>query len=252
METSSRTDFRNLMRCLGMAVCLPGCAASSPQTASVSTPVTPGVFEGDLRKLPTLESWKPGDPVRVIEQKETGGAEDETPATIQGPVMGTVTPSKSGESAEAVRDTGPGLSIRIEGDAFTVADRKGSRLAGPAHFGSLWRRPGGACAAREDGALAARYDRRAGRWLLGRFLPSEGRAPARLCLAVARTSDPLTGGWHLYELETPRTLDLAGLAVRSDTYVIPPPGGSPAGVFSLARSRLLAGEPATGSWVADE
>ena len=232
------------------AAAVVGCGASSPPEASVGPPVKPGVFEGDLRKLPIVKTWKPGDPVRVIEQQETGAGETGTPSTIQGPAVGpAVAPSISGANAEALSEIGPGHVIQTQGAAFAVADRQGRRLAGPAHLGSLWSRPGGACAAQEDGVMVARYDRRAGRWLLSRSLAS---APPRLCLAVSRTSDLLAGGWHLYDFETPVPLDIAGLAVQSGAYVVPPRNGTRAGVFSLERARLLEGEPAVGRWVGSE
>lgn len=52
----------------------PAFAASEPSPSSKPTvvkpipiePVTPQVFEGDVRDLPKAERWKPGDPVREV------------------------------------------------------------------------------------------------------------------------------------------------------------------------------------------
>jgi hypothetical protein len=50
----------------------------------VSEPVTPNVLDTDLHELPTMQPWKPGDPIRVLEGlEETGespseGGESET------------------------------------------------------------------------------------------------------------------------------------------------------------------------------
>src|SRR6185503_9974443 len=81
---------------LAAAVAVLGCAASSPPDASVGALVTPAVFEGDLRRLPTAKTWKPGDPVRVIEQKESGPGETGTPSTTQGPNVGPAVPPAGG------------------------------------------------------------------------------------------------------------------------------------------------------------
>jgi hypothetical protein len=40
----------------------------------VSEPVAPEVLDTDLHALPTVKPWKPGDPIRVIEELDETSA----------------------------------------------------------------------------------------------------------------------------------------------------------------------------------
>ncbi|MDA2911627.1 hypothetical protein MYX04_11960 [Nitrospiraceae bacterium AH_259_D15_M11_P09] len=50
----------------GGGVLRPGPRAPGPQRPLVSEPSKPGVFEKDLRTLPTVKPWKPGDAIREV------------------------------------------------------------------------------------------------------------------------------------------------------------------------------------------
>ena len=43
--------------------------AEEVPVTEISAPVTPFVFDGDLRDLPRPEQWKPGDPVKEIPRR---------------------------------------------------------------------------------------------------------------------------------------------------------------------------------------
>jgi hypothetical protein len=47
----------------------------------VSAPVTPSSWDGDVRNLPTVPEWKPGDPVRIVPRGDGDRPRDEIEET---------------------------------------------------------------------------------------------------------------------------------------------------------------------------
>ena len=190
-----------------------------PDPSSVE--VQARVFEGDLRDLPLAQRWQSdevetleaaGEPVArsrrvasspqrrrlrrdpLLELQENVSADDvEISFTLPELVV---------ETQEQRRPAPPralgevGLRhyaqvIQLGGrSALSFYDKSTHEvLAGPLSLGSIWPKSDGC--ANAWGTLL--YDHLADRWLL-----SQSRED-RLCVSVSRTSDPIRGGWWLYQ-----------------------------------------------------
>lgn len=241
--------------------------------ASQSDPVTPRVFSGDLRRLPTARAWRPGDPVRVVPKRarppQRPGPQAMPQQPARDPLLG-LAGAKQGGKAPALSsapdlnfegipftgtfppdpngDVGPNHYIQMVNDLdgggslFAIYDKAGHLLAGPTSLRSLWN-AGGGCAT-GGGDPIVLYDRLANRWLLSEFASTGNN----LCLYVSRTPDPVAGGWYLYDFETPNFPDYPKYAVWPDAYYVSTNEYSteliPA-VYALDRIRMLNGQPAT-------
>jgi hypothetical protein len=172
-------------------------------------PAIPEVLAGDLRRLPALAPWPPGKSVQIVR-------------------------SATGRHA-----------LQFMDGAFAVHEVSGALAAGPFAFESLWRdaRDSGACKAGSDQPLTVRYDQRGGRWLLSRWArPAPGSA-FHLCSALSRTSDPVAGGWYLYDLLLPMYRAGTALEPGAETYSLVIDLGGAQVLFAFDRARMLAGDP---------
>ena len=129
---------------------------------------------------------------------------------------------------------------------FEIFDKQGTVLAGPSFVNLLWAGAGGNCQTNNAGDPDVRYDQAADRWVIMQFtLPAQ----TDFCVAVSRTSDPVTGGWFLYEFPTGGIgNDYPKLAVWPDAYYLGSQRGFPSAgsdAWALDRTRMLAGSPAT-------
>ncbi len=225
----------------------------SPQP-TVQPPVTPKETGKDLRKLPPSEPPKPGEPVREVpDLKRTEIPSKRGPAVpevLAGDLrrLPALEPWPPGKSVRIVRPQGSAAAryaIHVTEGAFAVREGADDRQAGPFAFESLWRdtRGSGSCRAGSDQPLAVRYDPPAGRWLLSRWaLPAPGSS-FHLCAALSRTSDPVAGGWYLYDLLLPiyRAGAVLEPGAKASSLVIDVGGAQVQ--FNFDRSRMLTGAP---------
>ena len=160
-----------------------------------------------------------------------------SPLTFDGiPATGVAPP-------DTVGDVGPKHYIQMVNISFAIYDKSGSLLAGPSPINALWAGFGGPCEANNNGDPIVRYDQLADRWVLTQFAFFAGRE----CIAVSRTSDPVAGGWYLYEFPTPSTPDYPKVGVWPDGYYMGTQRGFPGGgldVFAFDRVKMLSGLPA--------
>lgn len=233
--------------------------------------VTPAAFSGDIRSLPTLPAWKPGDEQREVPRiqhqrtpaasssENTGG--DNPPAadtlldqqlnTAAGPenrAFSTLVVDIPGISytgvvpPDPVGEVGPNHYIQMvnagAGSVFSVYNKSGGLIAGPTVLSTLWT-AGGACASGRGDPIVL-YDTLADRWLMSEFA-SFGN---HLCVYVSQTSDPVVGGWFLYDFAVPQFPDYPKYAVWPDAYYVSSNESNPA-AYALDRNRMLSGLPAT-------
>jgi hypothetical protein len=207
------------------------------------------VFEGDLRDLPKAKDWEPGNPIieipkRLYSSPESGLSQGNTPNEIEPRSFSVPDLNFEGQSftgvfpPDTVGEVGLNHYIQLVnasgGTIINVYDKDGTHIAGPVALDLLWT-AGGACASGRGDPIVL-YDTLADRWLMSEFAASGNH----LCMYISQTSDPLGGGWYLYDFPTPSFPDYPKYAVWPDAYYVSSNEFSPA-VYALDRSKMLNG-----------
>ena len=233
---------------------------SVQRNPEVSAPVAAWVFNGDLRTLPKVRDWEPGDPIKEIPRRSTKipPAVPE-PAPVMDPLRALVSTAKApnvigppllnfdggGFSAVNPPDTvgdvglnhyiqlinfGSGTQMRI----YNKAD--GSLAAGPIALDTL-----GAPAPCNNGFgdPIVVFDQFASRWLVSEFSSSGNR----MCVYISQTSDPINGGWFGYAMQAPIFPDYPKYGVWPDAYYVGT-NESTAAAYAFDRAAMLTGAPA--------
>ena len=219
-------------------------AAPAQETAALG-PFQPSFFRGDLRDLPTVAPWQPGDPIKDIPDKHGWPIELRQPVNPPGwsedPLRGhqrkhdeesAPTPALTAplhnfdgidfqgvNPSDPVLDVGPryviaatnGNNDTILGSVFVVHDKAtGERVAGPTTIASL----SPTCVAGFSDPIVM-YDEIAERWMMAEISVAVNNL---VCLYVSRTDDPVTGGWVSYAITTPVLPDYPKFGVWRDGY----------------------------------
>ncbi|MCP3977850.1 MAG: hypothetical protein GY716_00775 [bacterium] len=239
-----------------------------------SEPVTPFIFDGDLRDLPAPPEWKPGDPVREIPRRFYPSPEDEEQYTPSGithvdelyeaqrdfaPRAGGsfTTPSRSFPGRnytgvnppDTVGDVGPNHYIQMVnasgGTVVTIWDKAEPTPNQLTTF-ALDSLGSGQCASGFGDPIVL-YDRLAERWMLSEFSSSGNN----LCLYISQTPDPVSGGWFNYGYTAPSFPDYPKYGVwptdangGEGSYIVTANDGGP-GIYALDRGAMLSGSPGT-------
>jgi hypothetical protein len=236
----------------------------------VSAPVTPFVFDGDVRDLPAPPSWRPGDPVKEIPRRlypppgeASQPADSPEPfvdllheAQLFAPDHTTVAftvPSRNfpGQGytgvnpPDTVGDVGPShyiQSINAGGGAVVRIYDKAEPVPNTLATFSMDSLGSGNCASGYGDPIVL-YDRLADRWLISEFSSSGNR----LCVYISQTPDPVSGGWYNYNFQAPSFPDYPKYAVwptdangGDGSYIVTANDGSN-GVYALSRGAMLTG-----------
>ncbi len=241
-------------------------AAGIPGRPVVSLPVVP-VLSPPLRETSALDAG-PAEP-RVARNEfplphrgtPAGFAAAEDPAVQR--VFGLSAPSPSGVSFDGgsyggnyppdpTGAVGPNHYIQWVNVKFTVFDKAGTKLYGPANGTTLFTPLGGLCASWNDGDPVVSYDALADRWILTQFAVNPvDPVFSHQCVAVSRTGDPL-GSWYLYDYMSgvDGLADYPKWAVWTDAYYMSAHlfdsnlvYDAPI-LFAFERTKMLAGLPA--------
>jgi hypothetical protein len=237
--------------------------------AEQGAPVTPYVFEGDLRDLPAPVKWRPGDPVKEIPRRHYPAPGDQTDvspvsfgpdplleqqaAAPRNTSRAFTTPSRNfaglGYSGvnppDTVGDVGPNHYIQSinsgSGSQVRIWDKAEPTPNVLATF-SLDSLGSGNCASGRGDPVVL-YDRLADRWMLSEFSNSGNY----LCVYVSQTPDPVSGGWYNYGFQAPTFPDYPKYGVwptdannGAGSYIVTANDGGP-GVYALDRGKMLAG-----------
>ena len=241
----------------------------------VGAPVSPTVYDGDLRDLPAAPQWRPGDPIREIPMRRylpPGAPPPPEPTSGVDPLLQRQLEAAADATRGSFQFTSPtrnfaGMGYSGVNPPDTVGD------VGPDHYVQSINTGGGADVrvfnkAQPNPAVLATirldtlgsgqcgsgfgdpivlYDRQAERWMIAEFSGS-GNA---LCVYISQTPDPVTGGWYAYNFAMPSFPDYPKFAVWATdanggdgSYVVTANDGGP-GVIALDRGRMLVGQSAS-------
>ena len=218
--------------------------AVAQETATLG-PFQPYFFRGDLRDLPTVAGWQPGDPIKDVPDKHGWPIELRQPVNPPGwsedslrghqrkhdeettPAPALTVPLHNFDAidfqgvnpSDPVLDVGKrhviaatnGNNDTILGSVFVVHDKlTGARVAGPTTIASL----SPTCVAGFSDPIVM-YDEIADRWMMAEISVAVNNL---VCMYVSLTDDPVTGGWVSYAITTPVLPDYPKFGIWRDGY----------------------------------
>ena len=195
-------------------------AATSDRAASVQ----------DVRTLPVLKPWQPGDPIPVRPNRVIRPVPDAAAAVAAEPpqpaerttLLPSVlsrrfvvegTPFTGPSPPDPTGAVGPNHFVQAvnasSSSAIAIYDKSGKKVAGPFRLGSLYPNASHPCRTDGVGDPVVVFDYQASRWLLME-LTSGGNT---LCLYVSNNSNPVSGGFKAFTITPPEFPDYAKLGV---------------------------------------
>jgi hypothetical protein len=235
--------------------------AAVQRNPEVSAPVKAWVYNGDLRDLPKVPDWQPGDPIKEIPRRSTKvpppvpepppmadpllwlRSTAKAPNVIGPPILNFNGGGFSGVNPpDTVGDVGPIHYIQLinfsSGTQMRIYDKtNGTLVAGPIALDTLGA-PAPCNAGLGDPVVL--WDQLANRWLVSEFSTSGNR----MCVYISQTADPVGGGWFGYAMQALSFPDYPKYGVWPDAYYAGT-NESTAAAYAMDRSAMLTGAPAT-------
>jgi hypothetical protein len=221
--TTYRGDFRRL----NSGGATEGSAAQVTRTRPEITHgarVAPTVFTGSVRKLPHVvadrlflpERETPGVELSAGEKQALPGAVEPPRASASAPSAPAPAPTISfrgldhlnwgaGHPPDTVGDVGPNHFVQAVNSSVGIFSKTGGAPLAAFTFNSLWSgaATGTACDSSNQGDPTVVYDPQGDRWIVADFAFANANSPPFYeCIAVSKTSDPVSGGWYLYAIRT--------------------------------------------------
>jgi hypothetical protein len=235
----------------------------------------PQSFYFDMRSVPPLRAWQPGDPISEVPREHWLAPGQmspfaPTPVNPANPIDPLMAKANQFYGQRTQRDFGTPV-FSVAGIAFTgvappdtsadvgknhivqavngsagarylvLNKNDGTVVAGPVSLNSLG--TGGACATSAGDPVIV-YDEMAERWLLTEFSNRAGRT---LCVYVSAGSDPTATTWTKYEFQTAAFPDYPHYGVWGNSYLITANENSVSAnrpIFAIDRAKLLSAQPA--------
>ena len=216
-----------LLCSIGIWLAILGFAAPTPVSPSAALAITKGAavvpseFRGDLRQLP--QSISPEERKQFIRPLELDiplprtkqvvpGAQLQPVIPLQGPLAPMPTPSSSfdgmnfnsngaGHPPDTVGDVGPNHFVQAVNTSVGIYDKTTGAAITTFTFNSLWQGAGTgtSCDTSHQGDPTVIYIPQYDRFIVADFSWSDiVNGPYYECIAVSKTSNPVTGGWWLF------------------------------------------------------
>jgi PASTA domain len=224
---AGQPDFRRLAQ---------GGPASGAAQASGATNAKPqitrgvrvvrGVFNGSVRNLPQVAPSRRAPEIEAPELV-SGGPKGSLPGAVAPSKAETTAPSApapnpivtfkgldfngfgAGHPPDTVGDVGPNHFVQAVNTSIGIFAKTGGAPLAAFTFDALWSGANTmtACDADNGGDPTVIYDPLADRWIVADFAFTNSNSPPFFeCIAVSKTSDPVSGGWFLYAIRTDDTL----------------------------------------------
>ena len=228
-QTAARALAAAVVVGLGLIAAFAGSSSAGPAVGTTihhGARVTPATFSGSVRALPQLDKGVPRlFPAPRVERefspasgpkRELPGAPAQRAAhtSVSAPAPDPVITFKGldfntwgdGHPPDTVGDVGPAHFIQAVNTSIGIFRKSdGVRLAAFT-FNSLWSTAGSgtACDTNNFGDPTVIYDPLGDRWIVADFaFAGTGTSPPYFeCIAVSKTSDPVSGGWWMYAIRT--------------------------------------------------
>ena len=268
MSTTGRRHRLNFkgVRVAALWILAHGLLWSQPQRGPVlvSDPVEPYIIQVDLRQLPLLPVWQPGDPIREVPKLRHGAPvdfaeplgkpdpllvlQDQPPSHLDRGIDNTIINVGAqgftgSHPPDTVGDVGTQFYIQAVNAGttqYTVYNKvDGSVAAGPFSLDDL--SSGGSCSS-GDGDPVVVFDQLANRWILSEFPLDDS---ANLCVYISQTADPIAGGWFEYTFPTVAFPDYPKIGVWPDAYYVTSNEDLPR-IYAFDRAQMLVGGAVTG------